>query len=72
MAFFRYDDVPGVIGRVGTTFGGGREHRQHGRVPLEPGNKALMARIHRQPRPARAGRRFLAAGFDDARFITLD
>ena len=33
MVFFRYDDVPGVIGRVGTLFGeAGRQHREHGRL----------------------------------------
>ena len=33
MVFFRYDDVPGVIGLVGTALRRGRrEHRQHGRL----------------------------------------
>ena len=37
MAFFRYDDVPGVIGRIGTLFGeAGHQHREHGRLEDEP------------------------------------
>ena len=31
MVFFRYDDIPGVIGKVGTLFGAnGVQHREHG------------------------------------------
>jgi D-3-phosphoglycerate dehydrogenase len=41
MAFFRYDDRPGIIGRVGNLFGAAeRQHRQHGRVPHQPGRQA--------------------------------
>ena len=33
MVFFRYDDIPGVIGKVGTLFGtNGVQHREHGRL----------------------------------------
>ena len=37
LVFFRYDDVPGVIGRLGIAVRrGGRQHRQHGGLALAP------------------------------------
>jgi len=73
MAFFRYDDVPGVIGRVGTTFGRAEVNIANMAVSRSnQGNKALMALSIDSPAPPDLVDEFLAAGFDDARFITLD
>jgi len=72
MAFFRYDDVPGVIGRVGTTFGQAGVNIANMAVSRSnQGNKALMALSIDTPAPPELLDEFLAAGFDDARFITL-
>jgi D-3-phosphoglycerate dehydrogenase len=72
MAFFRYDDVPGVIGRVGTTFGQAGVNIANMAVSRSnQGNKALMALSIDTPAPPELVDEFLAAGFDDARFITL-
>ena len=44
MVFFRYDDVPGVIGRVGTMFGDGGVNIANMAVSrTREGSKALMA-----------------------------
>jgi D-3-phosphoglycerate dehydrogenase len=72
MAFFRYDDVPGVIGRVGTTFGKAGVNIANMAVSRSnQGNKALMALSIDTPAPPELLDEFLAAGFDDARFIAL-
>jgi D-3-phosphoglycerate dehydrogenase len=72
MAFFRYDDVPGVIGRVGTTFGQAGVNIANMAVSRSnQGNKALMALSIDSPAPTELVDEFLAAGFDDARFIAL-
>ena len=72
MAFFRYDDIPGVIGRVGTTFGQAGVNIANMAVSRSnQGNKALMALSIDTPAPPELVDEFLAAGFDDARFITL-
>ena len=72
MAFFRYDDIPGVIGRVGTTFGKAGVNIANMAVSRSnQGNKALMALSIDTPAPPDLVDEFLAAGFDDARFITL-
>jgi D-3-phosphoglycerate dehydrogenase / 2-oxoglutarate reductase len=72
MAFFRYDDIPGVIGRVGTTFGKADVNIANMAVSRSnQGNKALMALSIDTPAPPELVDEFLAAGFDDARFITL-
>ncbi len=57
MVFFRYDDIPGVIGKVGTLFGNERrQHREHGRLAdaRRPagadgalGRRAALGRAHR-------------------------
>ncbi len=72
MAFFRYDDMPGVIGRVGTTFGQAGVNIANMAVSrTNQGGKALMALSIDTPAPPELVDEFLAAGFDDARFITL-
>ena len=72
MAFFRYDDMPGVIGRVGTTFGQAGVNIANMAVSrTNQGGKALMALSIDTPAPPDLVEDFLAAGFDDARFITL-
>lgn len=73
MAFFRYDDMPGVIGRVGTTFGRAGVNIANMAVSrTNQGGKALMALSIDTPAPPELVEEFLAQGFDDARFITLD
>jgi D-3-phosphoglycerate dehydrogenase len=72
MAFFSYDDVPGVIGRVGTTFGRAGVNIANMAVSRSnQGDKALMALSIDTPAPPELVDEFLAAGFDDARFISL-
>jgi len=72
MAFFSYDDVPGVIGRVGTTFGEAGVNIANMAVSRSnQGDKALMALSIDTPAPPELVDEFLAAGFDDARFISL-
>jgi D-3-phosphoglycerate dehydrogenase len=72
MVFFRYDDIPGVIGRVGTLFGEAgvnianmavsRTHRR---------GKALMVlSLDNEPSPELV-RTVREQGFDDARVISL-
>jgi D-3-phosphoglycerate dehydrogenase / 2-oxoglutarate reductase len=73
MAFFRYDDMPGVIGRVGTTFGQAGVNIANMAVSrTNQGGKALMALSIDTAAPPELVEDFLAAGFDEARFITLD
>jgi D-3-phosphoglycerate dehydrogenase / 2-oxoglutarate reductase len=72
MVFFRYDDVPGVIGRVGTTFGEAGINIANMAVSRSRrGGKALMALSIDSAVPAKLVERFRAEGFDDARFISL-
>ena len=72
MVFFRYDDVPGVIGRVGTTFGEAGINIANMAVSRSRrGGKALMALSIDSPVPPDLVERFRAEGFDDARFISL-
>ena len=71
LVFFRYDDVPGVIGRVGTLFGDAGINIANMAVSrTRQGGKALMALSIDQPAPAELLDR-LAADFDDARFLSL-
>jgi D-3-phosphoglycerate dehydrogenase len=71
LVFFRYDDVPGVIGRVGTLFGEAGINIANMTVSrTRRGGKALMALSIDQPAPPELIER-LAADFDDARFISL-
>ena len=73
MVFFRYDDVPGVIGRVGTLFGEAGVNIANMAVSrTRRGDKALMALSIDSPAPAELQERFRSEeGFDDARFISL-
>lgn len=73
MVFFRYDDRPGVIGRVGTLFGEADVNIANMAVSrTNEGGKALMALSIDTPAPATLVAELLQAGFDDARFIRLD
>jgi D-3-phosphoglycerate dehydrogenase len=72
MVFFRYDDVPGVIGRVGTLFGDAGVNIANMAVSrTRKGGKALMALSIDSPAPAKLVEEIRAQGFDDARFISL-
>jgi len=72
MVFFRYDDVPGVIGRVGTTFGSAGVNIANMAVSrTRQGGKALMALSIDTPAPPELTERVRGEGFDDARFISL-
>jgi D-3-phosphoglycerate dehydrogenase len=72
LVFFRYDDVPGVIGRVGTMFGDAGINIANMAVSrTRRGDKALMALSIDQPAPADLVAR-LGADFDDARFLSLE
>jgi D-3-phosphoglycerate dehydrogenase len=72
LVFFRYDDVPGVIGRVGTLFGEAGINIANMAVSrTRRGGKALMALSIDQPAPPELVAQ-LGADFDDARFISLE
>jgi D-3-phosphoglycerate dehydrogenase len=72
LVFFRYDDVPGVIGRVGTLFGDAGVNIANMTVSrTRRGGKALMALSIDQPAPQDLVAK-LGADFDDARFISLE
>jgi D-3-phosphoglycerate dehydrogenase / 2-oxoglutarate reductase len=72
MVFFRYDDVPGVIGRVGTLFGDAGVNIANMTVSrTRRGDKALMALSIDSPAPPELVLRFHAEGFDDVRFVSL-
>jgi D-3-phosphoglycerate dehydrogenase len=72
MVFFRYDDVPGVIGRVGTLFGEAGVNIANMAVSrTRRGGKALMALSVDTAPPDELIDRVREQGFDDARFIAL-
>jgi D-3-phosphoglycerate dehydrogenase len=72
MAIFRYDDVPGVIGRVGTLFGEAAVNIANMAVSrTRRGDKALMAVSLDTPAPPELVETLRAAGLDDAYFISL-
>ena len=72
MAFLSYDDVPGVIGRVGTMFGEAGVNIANMAVSrTTEGGTALMAFSIDSPAPAELVERVEAPGFDDVRFISL-
>ena len=72
MVFFRYDDIPGVIGRVGTMFGEANVNIANMAVSrTKEGGKALMALSIDSEPPPELVERFRAGGFDDAQFISL-
>ena len=71
LVFFRYDDVPGVIGRVGTLFGEAGVNIANMTVSrTRRGGKALMALSIDQPAPPELVER-LRGEVADARFISL-
>jgi D-3-phosphoglycerate dehydrogenase len=68
----RYDDVPGVIGRVGTLFGEAGINIAGMTVSRSRrGGKALMALTVDSPPPDELVARLRGAGFDDARVLEL-
>jgi D-3-phosphoglycerate dehydrogenase len=72
MAFLSYDDIPGVIGKVGTTFGEAGVNIANMAVSRRnPGGKALMAFSIDSAAPPSLVERVHESGFDDARFIEL-
>ncbi len=72
MVFFRYDDVPGVIGRVGTMFGEAGVNIANMAVSrTKEGGKALMALSIDSEPPPELEARIRGEGFDDARVIVL-
>ena len=69
---FRYDDQPGVIGRVGTLFGEAGVNIASMTVSRSRrGGKALMALTIDSPPPDDLVARIRAEGFDDARVLEL-
>ena len=72
MVFFRYDDVPGVIGRVGTMFGEAGVNIANMAVSrTKEGGKALMALAIDSEPPPELVDRIRAEGFDGFHFISL-
>ncbi len=72
MVFLRYDDVPGVIGRVGTMFGAAGVNIANMAVSrTKEGGKALMVFSIDCPCPPALVERLRAEGFDDLRMISL-
>ena len=72
MAFLVYDDVPGVIGRVGTMFGEAGVNIANMAVSrTKEGGKALMAFSIDSAPPPELVERVDASGFDEAHFIVL-
>jgi D-3-phosphoglycerate dehydrogenase len=68
----RYDDVPGVIGRVGTLFGDAGVNIANMAVSrTRRGGKALMALSIDTPPPSELVDHVRREGFDDVRFIAL-
>ena len=73
LVLFRYDDVPGVIGRVGTLFGDAGVNIANMTVSrTRRGGKALMVLTIDSMPPRELVERFRAEGFDDARVVELD
>jgi len=73
LVLFRYDDVPGVIGRVGTLFGDAGVNIANMTVSrTRRGGKALMALTIDSLPPPELVERFRAEGFDDARVVELE
>jgi D-3-phosphoglycerate dehydrogenase / 2-oxoglutarate reductase len=73
LVFLRYDDVPGVIGRIGTLFGEAGVNIANMAVSrTRRGGKALTALTIDVPAPPELQERVRAEGFDDARFISLE
>ena len=72
MAFLSYEDLPGVIGRVGTMFGEAGVNIANMAVSRTgEGGTALMVFSIDSPAPAELVELVEASGFDDVRFISL-
>jgi len=72
LVVFRYDDVPGVIGKVGTLFGAAGVNIANMTVSrTRQGGQALMALSIDSPAPAELVQQ-IHSEFDDARFISLE
>ena len=72
MAFLSYDDMPGVIGRVGTMFGEAGVNIANMAVSrTTEGGTALMVFSIDSPAPSELVERVEASGFDDVRFVSL-
>ena len=72
LVLFRYDDVPGVIGKVGTLFGEAGVNIANMAVSrTRQGGQALMALSIDTPAPPSLVER-IHDDFDDARFISLE
>jgi D-3-phosphoglycerate dehydrogenase len=72
MAFLSYDDVPGVIGRVGTMFGEAGVNIANMAVSrTTEGGKALMVFSIDSPAPPELIERVEDTGFDDVTFVSL-
>ena len=72
MVFFRYPDVPGVIGRVGTMFGEAGVNIANMAVSrTKEGGAALMIFSIDTPAPPELVELLHTVGFDDVRFISL-
>ena len=72
MAFLSYDDVPGVIGRVGTMFGEAGVNIANMAVSrTSEGGTALMVFSIDSPAPPELVERVEAAGFADVRFVSF-
>ncbi|TML58891.1 MAG: phosphoglycerate dehydrogenase [Actinobacteria bacterium] len=72
LVVFRYDDVPGVIGKVGTLFGAASVNIANMTVSrTRQGGQALMALSIDSPAPAELVHQ-IHSEFDDARFISLE
>jgi D-3-phosphoglycerate dehydrogenase len=72
LVFFRYDDVPGVIGRVGSLFGEAGINIANMAVSrTNRGGKALMALSVDSAPPEELMAEARKQGFDDVRFISL-
>jgi D-3-phosphoglycerate dehydrogenase len=72
LVLFRYDDVPGVIGKVGTLFGAAGVNIANMTVSrTRQGGQALMALSIDSPAPPELVQQ-IHSEFDDARFISLE
>jgi D-3-phosphoglycerate dehydrogenase / 2-oxoglutarate reductase len=72
LVLFRYDDVPGVIGKVGTLFGEAGLNIANMTVSrTRRGGKALMVLSIDTPAPPELVERLQGEGFDDVRFIAM-
>ena len=72
LVVFSYDDVPGVIGKVGTLFGGSAVNIANMTVSrTRQGGQALMVLSIDTPAPPELVEKVYAE-FDDARFISLE